>query len=61
MTRFIILITKYKDRIAALQRRQKYYESKGRGGACIAIQGEIQAYNVVIKDLEEKTSPTFKD
>ena len=45
------LITKYKTRIAELQRKQKTFEAKGLGGACISLQGEIQAYNTVICDL----------
>lgn len=45
------LITKYKNRIAELQKKQKTFEAKGRGGACISLQGEIQAYNTVICDL----------
>ena len=46
------LITKYKNKIADLQRKQKVYEASGRAGACISLQGEIQAYNSIIKDLE---------
>ena len=60
MTRFIILINTYKDKIAALQKSQKYYNSTGRCGACISIQGEIQAYNAVIKDLQKLTEPGYK-
>lgn len=48
------LILKYKAKIIKLQKKQKYFESTGRGGACINIQGEIQAYNAVIKDLENE-------
>lgn len=46
------LILKYKKKIADIQRKQEYYESTGRGGMCVAIQGSIQAYNAVISDLE---------
>jgi len=45
------LINKYKERIVKLQQQQKIYEKTGRAGACITNQGEIQAYNAVIKDL----------
>lgn len=47
------LIQKYKNKIAALQRKRNYYESLGKGGACIAVTGEIQAYNAVILDLQK--------
>ena len=45
------LITKYKNKIAELQKKQKTFESTGRAGGCISLQGEIQAYNAVICDL----------
>lgn len=45
------LIEKYKKRITRLQYQQKIYEITGKAGACIAIQGKIQAYNAVIQDL----------
>lgn len=61
MTRFIVLIDKYKKRIESLQKKQKYFENTGRAGACISLQGEIQAYNAVIKDLTTLTDPTYKD
>jgi hypothetical protein len=53
MTRLITLIDKYRSRIAVLQQKQKTYQSKGQGGACISLQGEIQAYNAVISDLNK--------
>ena len=46
------LVKKYKDLIASKQKTIKYYEKKGMSGACIATTGEIQAYNVIIKDLK---------
>ena len=48
------LIAKYKNKIAELQRSQRDFEAKGCGGACIGLQGEIQAYNTVIADLKLK-------
>lgn len=48
-----VLISTYKKRIAYKQKKMQMYESSGRGGACIALQGEIQAYNAVISDLEK--------
>jgi len=53
----VALIEKYKCRIAVLQRKQKTFESRGQGGVCISLQGEIQAYNVVIIDLIKLTNP----
>ena len=53
----VALIEKYKCRIAVLQRKQKTFESRRQGGACISLQGEIQAYNVVIIDLIKLTNP----
>jgi hypothetical protein len=47
------LIEKYKSRIAVLQQKQKRYEALNLGGACVSLQGEIQAYNAVIKDLNK--------
>jgi hypothetical protein len=52
------LITKYKTKIAELQRKQKTFEAKGLGGACISLQGEIQAYNTVICDLVREEKPS---
>jgi len=49
------IIDKYKKLIPKLQKKQDFYEATNRSGACIAIQGEIQAYNAVIKDLKEIT------
>ena len=43
---------KYKDRVSKLRKKQDLYEAKGQAGACIATQGEIQAYNAVIKEME---------
>ena len=57
MTRVINLIDKYRSRIAVLQHKQKTYESKGQGGVCISLQGEIQAYNAVISDLNKLLKP----
>ena len=42
----------YKEKIKKLQSSQKFYEKSGRGGMCIKIQGQIEAYNAVISDLE---------
>ena len=57
MTQVINLINKYKSKIVVLQQKQKTYESKGQGGACISLQGEIQAYNAVIADLNKLIKP----
>lgn len=46
------LIEKYKGKIKELQKTRDYHESQGRGGACISITGEIQAYNAVLADLK---------
>jgi len=46
------LIEKYKEKIKQLQKTRDYHESQGRGGACISITGEIQAYNAVLSDLK---------
>ena len=61
MTRFIVLIDNYKNKIASLQKKQKHFESLGLAGAWISVQGEIQAYNAVIKDLTTLTDPNYKD
>lgn len=47
------LIEKYKLKISECQRKQKYYESTGRGGMCVQLNGKIQAYNEVISDLKD--------
>lgn len=47
-----MLIDKYKSRIAVLQQKIKTFEKKSQAGACIALTGEIQAYNAVIVDLK---------
>lgn len=47
------LIEKYQVRIASLKSKQQYYEETGKAGACISLQGEIQAYNAVISDLNK--------
>ena len=49
--KIIKLIKDYKSKITTLQKAQQQYEKTGRGGACITIQGSIQTYNAVIKDL----------
>jgi len=46
------LITKYKNRIAKLQRERSRYELRGMSGACLSKTGVIQAYNAVISDLK---------
>lgn len=47
------LIEKYKSKIAQFQQQSHNYERNGKGGACIAINGEIRAYNAVISDLNK--------
>jgi len=47
------LIDKYKNRISGLQKSILKYEALGRGGMCISLNGAIQAYNAVIKDLQK--------
>jgi hypothetical protein len=37
------LIKKYKSKIAVLMYQQRVYSMKGMGGACLSLQGEIQA------------------
>jgi hypothetical protein len=52
------LIQLYRKRVADLQKKQTYYENTNRGGACISLQGEIQAYNVILKDLRQIIYPS---
>lgn len=47
------LIQKYANKITLLKERQKIFEKKSMGGACVAYQGEIQAYNAVLSDLRK--------
>ena len=46
------LIEKYKNKITQLQSKRNSFELKGMSGACVAITGEIQAYNAVLADLK---------
>jgi len=46
---------KYKNKIAQLQKKREREELAGRSHSCVAITGEIQAYNAVIRDLENNT------
>jgi hypothetical protein len=48
-----VLIKKYQEKIAYNQRLIVKYDTTGRGGACISLTGEIQAYNAVISDLKK--------
>jgi len=47
------LIDKYKNRISGLQKSILKYEKIGKRGMCISLNGAIQAYNAVIKDLQK--------
>lgn len=46
------LIKKYKSKITQLQSKRNNFELKGMSGVCVAITGEIQAYNAVLSDLK---------
>jgi len=46
------LIEKYKKRIDKLQKQSVDYEKRGMAGACISINGEVQAYNAALSDLK---------
>jgi len=46
------LIDILKQRITKCQRQIAFFESQGNGGSCISLNGKIQAYNEVIKDLQ---------
>jgi hypothetical protein len=48
-----LLILLYKTKIADKSRLREIYEKQSKGGACISLTGEIQAYNAVLKDLNE--------
>jgi hypothetical protein len=51
------LVAKYKAKITELQKRRDTFDGTGRGGACISVTGEIQAYNAIIADLQNSLSP----
>jgi len=53
MNEIEILIKKYKVKITSLQNQIKFHEKHGRAGACISLNGEIQAYNAVLTDLKK--------
>lgn len=46
------LIELYKRCITQKQKQMSIFERTSRSGACISLQGEIQAYNAIIKDLQ---------
>jgi hypothetical protein len=51
------LILKCRTKIADKQRLRDSYERAGKGGACISLTGEIQAYNEILSDLRQIIYP----